>query len=134
MMFMGKILFISFSRTFQENISLFYYKAHKKILGNSFVFSLKFQHVPLYLEWAPVEVFKSASTTTSTASTKSEAETEQSVDKEQSSKEKSKDNDDSDSSDDEDDDDAEPGSTLFVKNLNFESVEDDIKQVCGHWI
>lgn len=36
----------------------------------------------------------------------------------------------SDDEDDEEEESGEPGSTLFVKNLNFDTTDESLKQVC----
>ncbi|XP_056002350.1 probable RNA-binding protein 19 isoform X2 [Ostrea edulis] len=78
----------------------------------------KFQHVPLYLEWAPMEVFRSSVV----------KETDDS-DKHKDSELPEKENDeDGSSSDEEDDETPEPDSTLFVKNLNFTTTEEGLRE------
>lgn len=80
----------------------------------------KFLHVPLYLEWAPMDTF------TSPAPTK-EKSVESKTTKEKPSEEKNADSSNSDS-------DIEPESVLFVKNLNFDTTEATLKEVfekCG---
>lgn len=80
----------------------------------------KFQHVPLYLEWAPVDVFMKKSEKNETEKDKKEEEA--------NVKEK----------DEEEPGDVEErnedGCTLFVKNINFDSLDEDFKKVfeqCG---
>nr|XP_022340473.1 probable RNA-binding protein 19 [Crassostrea virginica] len=75
----------------------------------------KFQHVPLYLEWAPVEVFK-------TAAPLKDHKGERQTDSEMQEKQKSGDEDSS--SEEEEEDSPEPDATLFVKNLNFSTTEE----------
>ncbi|XP_066272477.1 probable RNA-binding protein 19 isoform X1 [Branchiostoma lanceolatum] len=76
----------------------------------------KFQHVPLYLEWAPTKVF----------STPNETETTQKQEQE-SGEHESAEQEDSDS--DEDPGQEERGKcTLFLKNLNFDTSESALKQ------
>ncbi|KAI8491784.1 putative RNA-binding protein 19 [Branchiostoma belcheri] len=81
----------------------------------------KFQHVPLYLEWAPTEIF---STPSQTSAQKQE---------QQSEEHRSAEEEESDS--DEDQEPEERGKcTLFLKNLNFDTTEDTLKQefsTCG---
>uniref|UniRef100_A0A8C4H962 Probable RNA-binding protein 19 n=1 Tax=Dicentrarchus labrax TaxID=13489 RepID=A0A8C4H962_DICLA len=65
----------------------------------------KFQHVPLYLEWAPVGVFVAAKPVP-------EEEDEEEEEEEESA----------------------PGSTLFIKNLNFSTTEEKLQETfskCG---
>ncbi|KAJ8285605.1 hypothetical protein GJAV_G00028760 [Gymnothorax javanicus] len=79
----------------------------------------KFQHVPLYLEWAPMGVFSAplpSKEENPHAETKPEFENDTSAD-EQSSEE-----------------DSAPGTTLFIKNLNFSTTEETLKEFfskCG---
>ncbi|CAK6966611.1 probable RNA-binding protein 19 isoform X1 [Scomber scombrus] len=75
----------------------------------------KFQHVPLYLEWAPVGVFVAA---------KPEADKEEAVKEEKKKEEK----------EEEEEEECAPGSTLFIKNLNFSTAEDKLQETfskCG---
>uniref|UniRef100_A0A7N9B1F4 Probable RNA-binding protein 19 n=1 Tax=Mastacembelus armatus TaxID=205130 RepID=A0A7N9B1F4_9TELE len=68
----------------------------------------KFHHVPLYLEWAPVGVFVAA---------KPEPEKEEDEEEEEEEEEESA-----------------PGSTLFIKNLNFSTTEETLQETfskCG---
>uniref|UniRef100_A0A1A7X914 Probable RNA-binding protein 19 n=2 Tax=Iconisemion striatum TaxID=60296 RepID=A0A1A7X914_9TELE len=79
----------------------------------------KFHHVPLYLEWAPVGVFVAAKPPEPVQ-----------VDKQEALKEEKKEE------EEEEDDDEEtvPGSTLFIKNLNFSTTEEKLQEVfskCG---
>uniref|UniRef100_A0A3Q2ZHE5 Probable RNA-binding protein 19 n=1 Tax=Hippocampus comes TaxID=109280 RepID=A0A3Q2ZHE5_HIPCM len=69
----------------------------------------KFHHVPLYLEWAPVGVF---------VATKAE--------KKQQKDEKDKDEEEE---EEEEEEDSVPGSTLFIKNLNFSTTEETLQEV-----
>uniref|UniRef100_A0A3Q3DIG4 Probable RNA-binding protein 19 n=1 Tax=Hippocampus comes TaxID=109280 RepID=A0A3Q3DIG4_HIPCM len=67
----------------------------------------KFHHVPLYLEWAPVGVFVA----TKAVPDKDEEEEEE-----------------------EEEEDSVPGSTLFIKNLNFSTTEETLQETfskCG---
>ncbi|XP_017269132.1 probable RNA-binding protein 19 isoform X2 [Kryptolebias marmoratus] len=76
----------------------------------------KFHHVPLYLEWAPVGVFVAA---------KPEPAKEEEV-KEENKKE--------DEEEEEEEEETVPGSTLFIKNLNFSTTEEKLQEVfskCG---
>uniref|UniRef100_A0A3P9MVY9 Probable RNA-binding protein 19 n=1 Tax=Poecilia reticulata TaxID=8081 RepID=A0A3P9MVY9_POERE len=76
----------------------------------------KFHHVPLYLEWAPVGVFTAAKPET---------------DKEKTVKEEKKKEDDE---QEEEEEEAVPGSTLFIKNLNFSTTEEKLQEIfskCG---
>uniref|UniRef100_A0A671YBV9 Probable RNA-binding protein 19 n=1 Tax=Sparus aurata TaxID=8175 RepID=A0A671YBV9_SPAAU len=78
----------------------------------------KFQHVPLYLEWAPVGVFVAA---------KPGPEKEMPVKEEK--KEEAEEEE-----DEEEEEESAPGSTLFIKNLNFDTTEEKLQETfskCG---
>ncbi|KAK2837318.1 hypothetical protein Q5P01_014530 [Channa striata] len=80
----------------------------------------KFHHVPLYLEWAPVGVFVTA---------KPEPDKE---DKLKEKKEKEEDEEEEEEEDEEEE--SAPGSTLFIKNLNFSTTEEELQETfskCG---
>ncbi|XP_015253863.1 PREDICTED: probable RNA-binding protein 19 [Cyprinodon variegatus] len=77
----------------------------------------KFHHVPLYLEWAPVGVFTAA---------------KQEMDKKETAVEENKKEEDD--QEDEEEEEAQPGSTLFIKNLNFSTTEEKLQNIfskCG---
>lgn len=77
----------------------------------------KFKGVPLYVEWAPVDVFdeeKREIEPKENAETHNENKTENTRDEDNES---------------EDDSPSEPESTVFVKNLNFSTVEKDLKAI-----
>ncbi|XP_033748627.1 probable RNA-binding protein 19 [Pecten maximus] len=90
----------------------------------------KFQHVPLYLEWAPMEVFKAPATVPTVKEgeekqqrTDSDSKVEKmETNKEEEVKQKEEEE------EEEEEEVSESGATLFVKNLNFESREDDLKK------
>uniref|UniRef100_A0A3Q1HRR2 Probable RNA-binding protein 19 n=1 Tax=Anabas testudineus TaxID=64144 RepID=A0A3Q1HRR2_ANATE len=63
----------------------------------------KFQHVPLYLEWAPVGVFVAAKPEPGKSKKDEEEE-------------------------DEEEEESAPGSTLFIKNLNFTTTEEKLQE------
>ncbi|KAM8866469.1 putative RNA-binding protein 19 [Synchiropus picturatus] len=76
----------------------------------------KFHHVPLYLEWAPIGVFV--------------APVPQPV-KQEAKEEKKEETDDDEEEEEEED---APGSTLFIKNLNFSTTEEKLQEMfskCG---
>uniref|UniRef100_A0A8D3CSM1 Probable RNA-binding protein 19 n=1 Tax=Scophthalmus maximus TaxID=52904 RepID=A0A8D3CSM1_SCOMX len=76
----------------------------------------KFHHVPLYLEWAPVGVFVAA-------------KLEPVLDKEEAVKEEKEEEEDED-----EEEESAPGSTLFIKNLNFSTTEETLQETfskCG---
>ncbi|XP_071369701.1 probable RNA-binding protein 19 isoform X1 [Centroberyx affinis] len=73
----------------------------------------KFHHIPLYLEWAPVGVFMAA---------KPEPVSEKEAAVEEEDEEQ------------EEEEESAPGSTLFVKNLNFSTTEEKLHETfskCG---
>ncbi|XP_072288983.1 probable RNA-binding protein 19 isoform X2 [Eucyclogobius newberryi] len=71
----------------------------------------KFHHIPLYLEWAPVGVFMA----------KPEPEKEK---KEEEKKVAG----DEDTDDDDEEEESVSGSTLFIKNLNFNTTEETLQE------
>lgn len=97
----------------------------------------KYKHLPLYLEWAPDNSFTRPASKTdmpknnaekskkSTDSTE-EAENEKETEKEITTK-KSKQNENTHTK--QDDEPAEPDTTLFVKNINFATTEEQLKDV-----
>uniref|UniRef100_A0A8D0API7 Probable RNA-binding protein 19 n=1 Tax=Sander lucioperca TaxID=283035 RepID=A0A8D0API7_SANLU len=66
----------------------------------------KFRHIPLYLEWAPVGVFVAA-----------KPEPEEKKDEKEEEEEE------------EEEEESAPGSTLFIKNLNFSTTEEKLQEV-----
>ncbi|XP_048467352.1 probable RNA-binding protein 19 isoform X1 [Rhincodon typus] len=84
----------------------------------------KFQHVPLYLEWAPMDVF-----CTTTPETKKSEKKQSSIDED----DQAKDENEADNSS-EGEEEHLPGCTLFVKNLNFLTTEETLVKTfekCG---
>nr|XP_008116887.1 PREDICTED: probable RNA-binding protein 19 [Anolis carolinensis]XP_008116888.1 PREDICTED: probable RNA-binding protein 19 [Anolis carolinensis]XP_008116889.1 PREDICTED: probable RNA-binding protein 19 [Anolis carolinensis] len=94
----------------------------------------KFRHIPLYLEWAPMGVFSGpGKRKPENPGVKKEsegpAETGGSkVDEVQMETEKGQ-IEEEDDEDDDDDEESLPGCTLFVKNLNFNTTEETLKEV-----
>ncbi|XP_067911254.1 probable RNA-binding protein 19 isoform X2 [Heterodontus francisci] len=82
----------------------------------------KFQHVPLYLEWAPMDVFCTP------IPEMKKAEKKQNIEEDQSNQAKDE-NEADDSSEDEEE--CIPGCTLFVKNLNFLTTEETLMKAFG---
>ncbi|XP_078106757.1 putative RNA-binding protein 19 [Sander vitreus] len=82
----------------------------------------KFRHIPLYLEWAPVGVFVAA-------------KPEPVLEKDEAMKEEKKDEKEEEEEDDDDEEEeSAPGSTLFIKNLNFSTTEEKLQETfskCG---
>ncbi|KAM4052892.1 putative RNA-binding protein 19 isoform 2-T2 [Anomaloglossus baeobatrachus] len=88
----------------------------------------KFQHVPLYLEWAPMNVFSSPSTEKTAepvSAPKLDEQDNERVEEESDKKPKEK----SETEESEDEEETLPGCTLFIKNLNFNTDEEKLKQV-----
>uniref|UniRef100_A0AAX7UB07 Probable RNA-binding protein 19 n=1 Tax=Astatotilapia calliptera TaxID=8154 RepID=A0AAX7UB07_ASTCA len=81
----------------------------------------KFHHVPLYLEWAPVGVFVAKPEPGKLSqNTKAAEKEEKKIENEEE--------------DDEEEEEALPGSTLFIKNLNFNTTEEKLLETfckCG---
>lgn len=92
----------------------------------------KFKSLPLYLEWAPDNSFASDLKKVDTSSSgakqnkSSEVEKKEMQNEIENKKDEKKNNDDD---EDEDDDEPEPDTTLFVKNLNFSTTDEDLKNV-----
>ncbi|KAL2091477.1 hypothetical protein ACEWY4_013740 [Coilia grayii] len=96
----------------------------------------KFQHVPLYLEWAPTAVFTSptqARAKTAPADVASPAKSSvpgQSAEKQESGTDGKKEEEE----EEEEEEESAPGATLFIKNLNFSTTEETLQQMfskCG---
>lgn len=102
----------------------------------------KFKNAPLYLEWAPDNSLKPSTKIAQNKSTNNETnekantklndnisskmdedKKENNKDKEEEVKEVEE--------EDEDEDEPEPDTTLFVKNLNFITTEEDLRKVCS---
>uniref|UniRef100_A0A670ZWB2 RNA binding motif protein 19 n=1 Tax=Pseudonaja textilis TaxID=8673 RepID=A0A670ZWB2_PSETE len=83
----------------------------------------KFQHIPLYLEWAPMGVFSGPGTKMSEVEEQKESEEQTQKGmfgglwqlKEEEEEEK--------------EEESLPGCTIFIKNLNFSTTEDTLKEV-----
>lgn len=81
----------------------------------------KFQHVPLYLEWAPVGVFVAG---------KPQPVSQKEEESKEAGKEKNEDE-----AEEEEEEEEVPGSTLFIKNLNFSTTEEKLQETfskCGN--
>ena len=84
----------------------------------------KFKNAPLYLEWAPADAFKKPFVKQEEEVFEEEKEP---AEKEDSSKETKK-------VEKKEDEGHEEGATLFVKNLNFVTIDSDLKEhfeTCG---
>uniref|UniRef100_A0A6Q2Z0X9 RRM domain-containing protein n=1 Tax=Esox lucius TaxID=8010 RepID=A0A6Q2Z0X9_ESOLU len=75
----------------------------------------KFQHIPLYLEWAPIGVF-SAPVPSKTLQSVPEPTSKTTEQEEEEAEEE--------------EEEAEAGSTLFIKNLNFTTTEETLRESC----
>ncbi|KAI4902096.1 hypothetical protein NFI96_013174 [Prochilodus magdalenae] len=86
----------------------------------------KFQHVPLYLEWAPMAVF-----TTPPKAREPEPEAVSKSKQKDSEKQEEKKEEEE---EEEEEEDSLPGSTLFIKNLNYSTTEETLRETfskCG---
>ncbi|XP_070498562.1 probable RNA-binding protein 19 [Chironomus tepperi] len=83
----------------------------------------KFKHAPLYLEWAPENVFRDKDEEVEEKDDEAEKteDTKETTQTEENNKEEEK----------EEDDDSvpEPNTTLFIKNLNKDTVEETIREI-----
>ncbi|NXC45269.1 RBM19 protein, partial [Penelope pileata] len=94
----------------------------------------KFHSVPLYLEWAPMSVFSNPAPQKKTieapekegkAGLTPDGDTDTAV---KGSEETSAQGEEEDEEEDEEDEESIPGCTLFIKNLNFTTTEDTLKE------
>ncbi|BFZ04762.1 hypothetical protein BsWGS_07801 [Bradybaena similaris] len=85
----------------------------------------KFQSIPLYLEWAPMGVFTRP---TKPQNSQSELKDGHSEDKEGETENKSRNKEDSDEQNADADVEPEEEATIFVKNLNFASTDEQLLQ------
>ncbi|XP_060775388.1 probable RNA-binding protein 19 [Neoarius graeffei] len=82
----------------------------------------KFQHVPLYLEWAPTAVFSTPPKQHKAAVNKNAADQQTDTNKKEEDEEE------------EEEEEILPGSTLFIKNLNYGTTEESLQETfskCG---
>ncbi|XP_062853521.1 probable RNA-binding protein 19 [Trichomycterus rosablanca] len=89
----------------------------------------KFQHVPLYLEWAPTAVF-----TTPPKPRKPESEVSGKDGADKKTDQSKKEEEEEDDEEDDEDEEPPPGSTLFIKNLNYNTVQETLQETfskCG---
>uniref|UniRef100_A0A8C5P7G9 Probable RNA-binding protein 19 n=1 Tax=Leptobrachium leishanense TaxID=445787 RepID=A0A8C5P7G9_9ANUR len=84
----------------------------------------KFQHVPLYLEWAPTNVFSSPPRVKKPESDKTTVLENQETAVEETKSQ----SEDIQKSEEEEEEETVPGCTLFVKNLNFSTSEETLKE------
>ncbi|XP_053324888.1 probable RNA-binding protein 19 [Spea bombifrons] len=89
----------------------------------------KFQHVPLYLEWAPMNVFSSPPAQKRVeAAEEAESEKTETEAVESQPQENQKSKEDEEEDDEEEEEETLPGCTLFIKNLNFSTNEEALQQ------
>ncbi len=89
----------------------------------------RFKHVPIYLEWAPLEAKQKKETNSNVSSPKApDSDQSRAADKEESKQTFGKSNDDDDAGDNEASSDG-IASTLYVKNLNFETTEETLRDI-----
>ncbi|XP_026545289.1 probable RNA-binding protein 19 [Notechis scutatus] len=83
----------------------------------------KFQHIPLYLEWAPMGVFSGPGTKMSEVEEQKESEeqTQKGIFGKSDALKEMK--------EEEEEEESLPGCTIFIKNLNFSTTEDTLKEV-----
>ncbi|KAL1478157.1 hypothetical protein MTO96_035176, partial [Rhipicephalus appendiculatus] len=84
----------------------------------------KFKHVPLYLEWAPTGVFSTEKKSADKSKTEGETKTK---DAEQKQAEQPADEEEEEAEEEEEIP-PEPDTTLFIKNLNFSTDEDAVRE------
>lgn len=101
----------------------------------------KFKHVPLYLEWAPDNVFKTRKHNSETiaeeqdesiANTKPQKTGEKNQFMDDETKNDELERFDNDDVDEEEDEAPEDGTTIFLRNLNFETIESTIENHFKH--
>lgn len=86
----------------------------------------KFKSTPLYLEWAPENTFKTAfDVTQKKPQTNKQEQTKHSKEKEQEIVDKNDKEETSESEDDEPEDDT----TLYIKNISFDTTDEMLKKV-----
>uniref|UniRef100_A0A673CQF7 Probable RNA-binding protein 19 n=1 Tax=Sphaeramia orbicularis TaxID=375764 RepID=A0A673CQF7_9TELE len=88
----------------------------------------KFHHIPLYLEWAPVGVFVAKPEPGTVLLIYTQLLEKEDAVKEENMKEEEKEE------DDDEEEESTPGSTLFIKNLNFSTTEEKLQETfskCG---
>ena len=92
----------------------------------------KFKSVPIYLEWAPVDIFEGDAEEKAKLEREEAEEQEAEEKKRRKSEKKNNDNEDEEEEEEEEDDNEdsyEPNATLFVKNLSFETNEATLQKL-----
>lgn len=87
----------------------------------------KYKHLPLYLEWAPDNSFITPAIKNKTIKDETNKKTEEKQEKELS--ENVNDTNKANKEESEDEDEPEPDTTLFVKNINFSTTDEQLKSV-----
>ncbi|XP_064424330.1 probable RNA-binding protein 19 isoform X2 [Latimeria chalumnae] len=88
----------------------------------------KFQHVPLYLEWAPVGVFSSPPPRKEEQKEQPEEESDVKKHEEMTAAPEKRAETEEEEEDEDDDEETLPGCTLFIKNLDFSTTEETLKE------
>ncbi|XP_026574436.1 probable RNA-binding protein 19 [Pseudonaja textilis] len=91
----------------------------------------KFQHIPLYLEWAPMGVFSGPGTKMSEVEEQKESEeqTQKGIFGKSDALKEMKEEEEEEEEEEEKEEESLPGCTIFIKNLNFSTTEDTLKEV-----
>ncbi|XP_015682553.1 probable RNA-binding protein 19 [Protobothrops mucrosquamatus] len=87
----------------------------------------KFQHIPLYLEWAPTGVFSGPGKKTPEVEEQKEGDeqTQRGVSEKSDAQKEMEEEEE----EEEEEEGSLPGCTIFIKNLNFSTTEDTLKEV-----
>ncbi|XP_059480054.1 probable RNA-binding protein 19 [Neocloeon triangulifer] len=88
----------------------------------------KFKHLPLYLEWAPEETFSTQYVKKLSKKKVSDGKLDKESSSEEISGKQEAKNEDKDESDNDESIEPENDTTLFIKNLNFSTTEDRLKE------
>ncbi|XP_007443350.2 probable RNA-binding protein 19, partial [Python bivittatus] len=89
----------------------------------------KFQHIPLYLEWAPMGVFSSPGGKASKVEKQTEGEEQTQRGISENSDAQKEIEEEEEEEKEEEEEESLPGCTIFIKNLNFSTTEDTLKEV-----
>ncbi|KAM6422714.1 putative RNA-binding protein 19 isoform 1-T4 [Liasis olivaceus] len=89
----------------------------------------KFQHIPLYLEWAPMGVFSGPGGKASEVEKQMEGEAQTQRGISENSHAQKEMEEEEEEKEEEEEEESLPGCTIFIKNLNFSTTEDTLKEV-----
>lgn len=95
----------------------------------------KYKHLPLYLEWAPDNTFTTPASKRNKSNVKKSNNTEEAKAEEAKGEEATRESKENVNGENkkvvanEDDEDPEPDTTLFVKNINFSTTTEELKNV-----